>query len=337
MASLRIVDRLDPSERARVEELLARVAEQDAHPALPDAKLAELRAASGPTGFAVLATDGRGDTDGSAAKDSAAKGSAAKGSAATDSAAEHVEGDLVGYAHALRPDDAGTWYVQTAVAPDARAVPGVPGDDLEAELARVALGEARDRGAAALRWWVFRAGDADNGRAAQLGLTMVREVVQMRRPLPHPDAPAFPDDVTLRPFEPGHDEDAWLEVNRRAFRDHPEQGGYTLEDLKARMAETWFDPTGFLLAEDAAGLCGFCWTKVPGDGTGEIYAIASDPRRRGEGLGRALVLAGLDHIASTGATVGTLYVEGDNRPAIALYEALGFDVDHADRVYGDVP
>lgn len=322
MASLRIVDRLDPSERTRVDELLARVAEQDAHPALPDAKLAELRAASGPTGFAVLATADRGHADGSDAKDSDAKDGG---------------DDLVGYAHALRPDDAGTWYVQAAVAPDARALPGARGDDLELELARVALGEARDRGAATLRWWVFRAGDADAGRAAQLGLTMVRELVQMRRRLPHPDAPAFPEDVTVRPFEPGHDEDAWLEVNRRAFRDHPEQGGYTLDDLKARMAEAWFDAAGFLLAEDAAGLCGFCWTKVPGDGTGEVYAIASDPRRRGEGLGRALVLAGLDHIASTGATVGTLYVEGDNRPAIALYEALGFDVDHADRVFGDVP
>ncbi|MFP5327502.1 MAG: GNAT family N-acetyltransferase, partial [Acidimicrobiia bacterium] len=49
--------------------------------------------------------------------------------------------------------------------------------------------------------------------------------------------------------------------------------------------------------------------------------------------GRALVLAGLESLANRGIRVGMLYVDAANRPAVSLYEALGFEVDHVDRAY----
>ena len=61
---------------------------------------------------------------------------------------------------------------------------------------------------------------------------------------------------------PGDDEGAWLEVNNRAFAGHPEQGAWTVEMLRARERSPGSTPTGFLLAFDADGLAGFCWTKV---------------------------------------------------------------------------
>jgi mycothiol synthase len=66
--------------------------------------------------------------------------------------------------------------------------------------------------------------------------------------------------------------------------------------------------------------------------------IAVDPDFKGRGLGRALVLAGLDYLWKRGLTIGMLYVDADNRSAVKLYVDLGFDVEHIDRAYvGDIP
>jgi len=184
--------------------------------------------------------------------------------------------------------------------------------------------------------WVHAATDHDDDEAAAAGLRMVRELYQMRRPLPVDE----PYSLTTRPFVVGQDEQAWLRVNNRAFADHPDQGRWTPADIAAREAEPWFDPEGFLLHEEEGSLAGFCWTKVHADADppmGEIFVIGVNPDFHRRGLGRALVLAGLDDLARRrGMTVGMLYVEASNRPALALYESLGFTVHQIDRAYDSV-
>ena len=170
--------------------------------------------------------------------------------------------------------------------------------------------------------------------AAAAGFDPVRELRELRRPLPAGD----PGDLPVRAFRPGADDEAWLAVNNRAFAWHPEQGGWDAGDLARALAEPWVELDGFLVHERDGALDGFCWTKLhPTTGDeptlGEIYVIGVDPSAHGRGLGRALVLAGLDHLARAGAGTATLWVEADNAPALALYERLGFHEHARARVF----
>ena len=180
-----------------------------------------------------------------------------------------------------------------------------------------------------ITWWAHH-GDHDQPLAATLGMASHRSLLQMRRPLPLEGAIRRYGDLVTRPFKPGIDDQRWLDVNNAAFEWHGEQGGWDLPTLHQRIAEPWFTTEGFLLHEIDGELAGFCWTKLhPADdatphAVGEIYVIAVHPSFHGRGLGRALTVAGLNHLHSVGAREGMLYVDGANTSAVRLYESLGF-------------
>lgn len=142
--------------------------------------------------------------------------------------------------------------------------------------------------------------------------------------------------VATRPFVVGQDERAWLRVNNRAFAGHAEQAGWDEHTLELRLAEPWFDPTGFRLYEIDGELAAFCWTKLHLDHdpvVGEIYVIAVDPAFHGRGLGRELTLAGLDAIAARGVGTAILYVDAANEAAVHLYRSIGFTVARSRTAY----
>jgi mycothiol synthase len=191
-----------------------------------------------------------------------------------------------------------------------------------------------------LRFWAHGDEPGAKAFAVQNGFERVRVLWQMRRSLaaPLPEAP-LPAGVTIRHFRPGSDEQAWLGVNSRAFAHHPEQGRWTLDDLRLREDEPWFDPAGFLLAVDIEDtLLGFHWTKVhPATGDdpalGETYVLGVDPGGHRRGLGVALEVEGLRFLAAEGLTTAMLYVDEDNGAAVALYRRLGFEIHQADVMY----
>ncbi len=138
-------------------------------------------------------------------------------------------------------------------------------------------------------------------------------------------------------FRPGIDDAEWVSLNALVFAHHPEQGSLTTVDLTARQAEQWFDPGDFLIARDTNGrMIGFNWLKIETnagnsgdavgvvDGVGEIYVIGIHPDAAGQGLGRTLMHAGLEHLRERGCSTVALYVEADNGPAVHLYRSLGF-------------
>ncbi|TDD31458.1 mycothiol synthase [Actinomadura sp. KC06] len=199
---------------------------------------------------------------------------------------------------------------------------------------RALLRALREEAGGPLRVWAHGDLPAAAALASAEGMARVRALFQMRRPASGPlPEPRVADGVTLRTFEPGRDERAWLEVNARAFADHPEQGAWTIEDVRDRETEDWFDPSGFFLAERDGRLAGFHWTKVHPGGLGEVYVVGVDPDAQGLGLGRALTLAGLHHLRDVGADQFMLYVDESNAAAVRLYESLGFTRHAVDVMY----
>jgi mycothiol synthase len=245
------------------------------------------------------------------------------------------DGDrIVAYVHVARSDTfvPRTWTLGLARDPSDR------GDEAAAKLLIAAENHIAERGGGRTILWVFDPSPADDTFLASSHFTRQRDLYQMRVALPLDEVAKYPDDVVVRTFEPGRDEAAWLEVNNRAFGNHPEQGGWIAETLARRMAEPWFDPSLFLLAFDDEGLAGFNWLKVHESDRhdvriGEIFVIGVDPSRQGRGLGRALAVDGLARLAALGITTGMLFVAAENRGAIALYRALGFTVHRLDRAY----
>jgi mycothiol synthase len=240
----------------------------------------------------------------------------------------------LGYAQVTRDQADGEYAIELLVDPEEDRDPPVADALLGA-----AVGQVVAWGGGTVRLWVPKASGADDALATAHGFGVERDLIQMRCPLPLPEpTPGRGTDQQLptRSFRPGVDEEAWLEVNNRAFASHPEQGHWDRATLVEREQEPWFDPEGFLVLEADGRMAGSCWTKVHAltdPPMGEIYVIGVDPDFHGRGWGRSLARAGLDWLAGVGLSVGMLYVDADNTAAVHLYRSMGFSKDHVDRSY----
>ncbi|MGY3128100.1 mycothiol synthase [Agrococcus sp. UYP33] len=230
---------------------------------------------------------------------------------------ERGERRTIGDAEALAVISDRDREVELAVAPDAR------GQGRGGDLARRVAAEL-----GAFEAWSHGDLPAAQAIAASLGMARVRTLLQLRAPVPAADGAddRLPDGV--RAFEPA-DASALLALNAAAFADHPEQGRMSADDLAARMAEPWHDDANLVVADGAdpstpGALDAFAWVKPDGD-VAELYVLGVSPTRQGAGLGQRMLAAAFVRMRALGAMTAHLYVEGDNAPALALYERAGFD------------
>ncbi|MGE0214308.1 mycothiol synthase [Mycolicibacterium sp.] len=237
------------------------------------------------------------------------------------------DGTVLGYLN-LAPGDGDTpAMAELVVHPQARR------RGIGSAMIRTALPE----GGPGARIWAHGNLEPARATASALGLAVVRELLQMRRPLAGlPPVPAIEHARVTTYSGPGDDAEL-LRVNNAAFAWHPEQGGWSDADIAERRDEPWFDPAGLFLAyDDRTGvLLGFHWTKVHSATLGEVYVVGVDPAAQGRGLGGALTLIGLHHLAErlpAGSEV-MLYVEADNAAAVKTYRRLGFEVSNVDAAY----
>ncbi len=254
---------------------------------------------------------------------------------------------VLAYAHLDVTDQVDGASAELAVAPAAR------GQGLGRAMVTELLQQVPD---GRLRLWAHGDRPEATALASSLGFRRSRVLFQMRRSLTEPLAePVTPDGLLLRTFVPGQDEQAWTELNNRAFVHHPDQGGWGVHEVQLREKEPWFDPAGFFLAERDGRLVGSHWTKVHGGHggdaphehdtdhpdhehhdhppIGEVYIVAVDPAEQGRGLGPWLTLVGLHSLARRGLSEVLLYVDESNVAAVRTYERLGFTRHTTDVMY----
>lgn len=84
---------------------------------------------------------------------------------------------------------------------------------------------------------------------------------------------------------------------------------------------------GFHVWEDDSGIAGFYRvTRYPGRvrHVALLGTLAVDPRRHGQGVGRAMLEDAIERLRSEGVRRVELYAESDNARALRFYRRLGF-------------
>jgi ribosomal protein S18 acetylase RimI-like enzyme len=118
------------------------------------------------------------------------------------------------------------------------------------------------------------------------------------------------------------------------YLDGMQAGGERLERWARTLESPDWSRGGVLVAErddgQVAGFARFGATRDEDDDpetVGEVYSIYLAPVAWGQGLGRALMSAALEHLAAAGYGSATLWVLDTNARARRFYAAAGFSAD----------
>ncbi|MFL5732964.1 MAG: GNAT family N-acetyltransferase [Chloroflexia bacterium] len=163
------------------------------------------------------------------------------------------------------------------------------------------------------------------------GFALERYFWSMRLPTETPVGPPdLPPGITARTFVPGQDEELWTHVRNATFAEHYGSVPRTVEEMSHFSRQEHFRPEGLFFAFDGDRIAGFCSTRIDpheqerlGISIGHINTLGVMPAYRGRGIGRGLLLIGVDYLRRFVSVVG-LGVEGKNERALALYEGVGF-------------
>jgi mycothiol synthase len=248
------------------------------------------------------------------------------------------DNQVIGYAHLDQTDLVAGPSVELVVDPSYRG----------AGVGKALLSEAIKICGKSLRLWVHGEQAVAHNLAASFNFEKIRTVMQMSKSLTDiQPLPTIDKEIIIRSFLPGIDSDAWLELNNKVFKDHPEQGGWQLSDLNHRLSEEWFDEKGFFIVEKNKQVIASTWTKVHGEHShdhdgeashahpaiGEIYITAVDHAYAGLGIGKSLTITALNYLKYQGLKDAMLYVDFDNKAALNLYDSLGFKLSSKDILY----
>ncbi|WP_293338302.1 GNAT family N-acetyltransferase [Microcoleus sp. CAWBG58] len=248
---------------------------------------------------------------------------------------EDASGKLIGFAQLSISEpaevtDGWLWF---------RVHPQMRGGDVEASA--IAWGEVRMREVSAVRGSPVklrsstRADECDRiSLLTSCGFKADRYFFRMARSLAEPiPEPQFPEGFVLRQFPGEEDAEAWVEMFNQSFIDHWNHHDLTVEKFKYHFAQPDYRNDLDLIAVAADGtFAAFCYCEInpeendrTGRNEGWIAVLGTRRGFRKLGLGRAMLLAGLQRLKAAGVETAILGVDAANPSgALRLYESAGF-------------
>ncbi|MGL5083376.1 MAG: GNAT family N-acetyltransferase [Microcoleaceae cyanobacterium] len=158
--------------------------------------------------------------------------------------------------------------------------------------------------------------------------TLVRET-HLSSPTPELPAGFTLVDQSVNPWSSSNLQ-AWVELYNESFTDHWNHHDLTVETLKYWQEQPDYQPELDLIAVAPTGeLAAFCSCRLKPQNldhsTGWIEWLGSRRGFRRLGLGRAVLLAGLQRLQGAGADLIKLSVDAENwTGAVRLYQSVGF-------------
>jgi mycothiol synthase len=224
-----------------------------------------------------------------------------------------AEDDGVALGYAML-DDRGAALITVPPASEGRGVGTL--------LREAAETRAVERGEVLVRQFVPRSNERARAQLLEAGYWPAYSYFRMRVALA--DAPPPPPGVPVRTFSRGPDDAPVHALVEEAMAGVPGNEPRSLESWQAaKVDKAGWDPSLWLLHEDADGLAGVVLCERWEDGVGYVDYLAVAGRVRGQGLGRAMLLHGLAALREAGLVVAELSVQGENASATHLYESVG--------------
>ena len=149
--------------------------------------------------------------------------------------------------------------------------------------------------------------DREGWDSFEPSLVLAMDLPKRMRPVP----------VRTAFFEPTDPQ--WLELQGALSHDD-EAAGASLAAIVARIAV----PARGLVVYDAEGTPAGAALAVNSGGVAVFLNVVVDANKRGQGLGRSVMLAASNWTSQSGATRAAIQVLADNTVAIGLYQSLGF-------------
>jgi ribosomal protein S18 acetylase RimI-like enzyme len=189
-------------------------------------------------------------------------------------------------------------------------------------LREAAEARAAERGEALVRQFVPTSNEPARTQLLGAGYWPAYSYFRMRMALA--DAPPAPAEPHVRTFSRGPDDAPVHALVEEAMAGVPGNEPRSLESWQAaKVDKEGWDPSLWLLHEDAGGLGAVVLCERWEEGVGYVDYLAVAPRLRGHGLGRAMLLHGLAALRDAGLRVAELSVQGENASAARLYESVG--------------